>query len=199
MIQLLSPAIDSRIVKSTIDPRSAMIWSIVEARQANRALIVVAGATELDDTETIARGFCQASQEAGKRTGYLALRSGRFLAHTGAEPNELALPERESARQSLDAALPGWRSTYDVIIVDVPQLTMSAVGAHIASIADGVVIALFPERRVKPVDNELKMLLSQLGTSIIGVVRTSRLAQGASGKTSRSLSVRSRLFPMRQQ
>jgi hypothetical protein len=198
MIQLLSPDIDSGLIESSINPRLATIWAIVEARVPNRAVIVVASATEFDDTETIARGFCQASQEAGKRTGYLALRSGRFMAHTSNEPGELVLPVRESARQSLDAALPGWRSAYDIIVVDVPELTTSTLGAHIASIADGVVVALYPDRRVKPADSELKMLLSQLGTSIIGVVRTSRPKDIPKPKLSKAEYVRSRLPSIRR-
>jgi Mrp family chromosome partitioning ATPase len=115
------------------------------------------------------------------------------MAYPSTEPGELVLPARDSARQSLDAALPGWRSAYEIIVVDVPELTTSPLGAHIASIADGVIIALYPDRRVKPADGELTMLLSQLGTSIFGVVRTARQKNKATRKKSKVQHVRSRV------
>ena len=130
----------------------AAIWSIIESRKTFPAVIVVTSATDADDTTTIARGLAAAAQQAGQRTGYLALGD-----NSAAEPHryaELAIAARTPQREAFDAALPGWLSRFEVIIVNAPTLRSQPGGAHIARIADGVVIGLCKARKVIDADRE---------------------------------------------
>ncbi len=156
----------------------ATTWEILEVRQRSAATIVVTSATLVDDTEKVARGLCEASHDAGKRTVYVRL-GGPWLFESARTTTygELALSEQESSRHFLEETFPRWRADHDVIIFDLPALTSTDAGAHIVRIADGVVIALHSERRVRSEDENLSVLLSQLGATITGVVRTSKRVQ----------------------
>lgn len=185
---------------SNID-RLATIWAIVEARQTFPALIVVASATAMDDTQPVARGLCLASQDAGKRTGFLYLGAGirRKPAGESLTYDELSISGRLSQRENFDALLTRWRSSYDVIIVEIPQLASCGLGAHVARLSDGIVVALFPDRQVTKTDRELTTLFAQLGTSLIGVVKTAAPVGKADLPPAKSRSWGSFFFPVRQQ
>jgi Mrp family chromosome partitioning ATPase len=181
--------------------RLATIWAIVEARQTFPALILVASATAIDDTQPVARGLGLASQDAGKRTGFLYLGAGIRRKALG-EPlgyDELSISGRQSQRENFDALLGGWRRNYDVIIIEIPQLASCGLGAHVARLSDGIVVALFPDRQVTKADRELTTLFSQLGASVIGVVKTAVPAGNSDLNQAKNRSFGSLFFPVRQQ
>jgi hypothetical protein len=158
-------------------PPLATTWEILEVRQSNAATLVVTSATPFDDTEKVARGLCEASHDAGKRTVYVRLGGALLFEKTQSTTyGELALSERETSRHFLEDTLPQWQADHDVIIFDLPALASTDAGAHIVRIADGVVVALQSDRRVKSEDENLTVLLAQLGATITGVVRTSKRA-----------------------
>jgi Mrp family chromosome partitioning ATPase len=174
-------------------------WSIIEARPSLPALIAVASATKAEETEPIARGLARVAQEAGQRTGYLYLGSAkRIVREHGYAYTDLALSGRPTLRENFDRQLDSWRAHYDVIIVELPLLASCSLGAHVARLAEGVVIALTPGRKVAAADRELTALLGQLSASIIGVVKTGTVPSGATPLPARSKSLTSRFFPVRQ-
>jgi Mrp family chromosome partitioning ATPase len=163
-------------------------------------LIAVASATETDNTEPVARGLARVSRDAGQRTGYLYLGPRRPpVAEQKVAYTHLSLMNRPSLRESFDASLESWRDSFDVIIIEVPQLTLNQLGAHVARLAEGVVIALYPGRKVEPADRELTSLLAQLSATIIGVVKTSATTSTTTPSPVASKSLTSRFFPARLQ
>jgi len=156
------------------------------------AMILVTSATPDDDAIGVAQGLVNASKNAGHCTGFLAL-GGAFDAHAPAA--SLALPD-ESSCAGFDELLHTWRATYDVIIVEIPQLLTHNLGAHVARTADGVIVAVRTNRSVQLADRELSALLKQLGAALLGVVATPPVVIGIVGDAlTRSLRAR-RSFPV---
>lgn len=197
MKMLANPA-DLTQVEAHVSPL-ATVWAIIEARQTFPALIAVASATDMEDTEPVARGLAHASHESGKRTGYLYLGRARRPAREQAhEYTDFSFDAHRTQRQSFDSSSSAWHATYEVIIVEVPQLASCTLGAHVARVADGIVVAVHPGRKVMPADRELRVLFNQLHSSIIGVVKTGAVSPVATSLALRG-SLSSLFFPVRQQ
>ncbi len=159
-----------RKTQPTPNDRLATIWAIVEARSTLPAMIVIASATDDDDTTSIARGLADVAGNAGQTTGYLRINAGG-RPNTGPAPyTELSISPRGSSREAFDEALTTWRSIYDVIVVDVTNLGSEPLGAHAARVADGVVVAICSQRRAVAADGELSTLLAELQAVVIGAV-----------------------------
>jgi len=180
---------------STRKCRLANIWAIVEAREVSSSMIVIASATTTDDTPAVARGLAEAAHAAGRRTGYLQLAKETQVGAQRAQYAHLSITDRMSEREGFDAALAGWRAMYDVIIVDAADLQNRLLGAHVARVADGVVIGVCAQRRVMTADRELATLLSLLNASVIGAVMTPSPEKAATVQVSLD---RARLKPAAQ-
>jgi hypothetical protein len=176
------------------------VWAIVEARQTFPAVIVVASATAKDDTEPVARGLSDVSEEAGKRTAYLYLGQGsrRNPASDSHRYAELSISGPQSQRESFDARFDAWRTMYDVIIIELPRLASCELGAHAARLSDGIVVALYPNREACKEDRELTRLFGQLKASLIGVVRTRAAVGSAETPRSKRSLINSFFFPIKQ-
>lgn len=157
--------------------RLATIWAIVEARKSFPAMIVVAGATAADDTATIACGLAEAANAAGKGAGLLRLASEVTGGLASGAYAQLSIDSRGSEREAFDKALAVWQTQFDVVIVDVADALLGALGAHVVSVSDGVVLGLCAQRRVLPADRELAGVLAQLRSEVIGVVLTAPMAK----------------------
>jgi hypothetical protein len=168
---------ESLVVSEDHINRFATIWAIVEARKKFPAMIVVTGATLADDTRSIARGLTEVAQGAGQRAGYLQLGADGRGTVASSSYAVLSVATRGSQRESFDAAVALWRSMYDIVVVDAAVLGASALGAHAARTADGVVIGVCDQRRVVPADRALARLLGELAASIIGAVMTAPISK----------------------
>jgi hypothetical protein len=153
-----------------VSDRLATLWTIVEARRTFPVLIVVASASDTDDTTSIARGLAQVAHESGWRTGYLRLNPGAQPIPTINGYSELRVAERGSPREAFDAAITDWRRGFDVLVVDVTDVRSQFLAAHVARIADGVVVAVCAGRRVLAADHEFASLLKEISASMLGVV-----------------------------
>ena len=149
-------------------------------------MIVIAGATQADDTRSISRGLAEAAQGVGQRVGYLKLGSDGSGDIPSASYASLSVANRGSARESFDSALASWRTMYDIVVVDAGVLGKTSLGAHAARIADGVVIGVYEKRPVVPADREMARLLNELGASIIGAVTTGSISRADAVRQSRS-------------
>lgn len=172
--------------------RLATIWAIVEARKALPAMIVVAGATAADDTRTIARGLAESAYDAGQSAGLLQLTKEKPSLLEPTSYTHLSIAPGGSEREAFDAALAGWRTHYDVVIVDIGDVRGGGLQAHVIRVADGIVLGVCADRRVVAADRELAGLLTQLGSEVMGVVLT---APPARPSLPRPSSGRSRLAP----
>jgi hypothetical protein len=177
----------------------ATIWTIIEAKLELPAIIAVASATAIDDTETIARGLSHAAHDAGLNTAHINM--GRANTIGDLEPYaNLSLAGSAWRRDKFDSALSEWKMTFDVIIFEVPQLLTCPLGSHVARLSNGIVLALHPNRKVTPADRELKALTIQLGASILGVVKTVAAPQPvAVGQVQQRRSLGALFRPIRQQ
>jgi hypothetical protein len=162
---------------STQSDRLATIWAIVEARKTFPAMIVVAAATAADDTGAIACGLAEAANAAGKGAGLLRLTKETRGGFASGAYAQLSIDSRGSERDAFDKALEVWRTQFDVVIVDIADARLGALGAHVVSVADGVVVGLCAQRRVVAADRELAALLTQLQSSVIGVVLCAPMAK----------------------
>lgn len=147
----------------------ASIWSIIEVSRSMPAVILAASATLDDDVTGVARGLVKASKGAGHHTGYLALGEG-----LAPKALSLVLPPGSTCA-GYDDLLREWRETYEVIIVEIPQLLANELGAHIARTADGVIVVVREQRPIQDADRELSKLLKRLGAQLIGAVATARV------------------------
>ncbi len=180
--------------------RFALIWTIVEAGQEMPKLLVVASASASDDTERLARGIARAAHDAGQSAAYLYLGTEpRKSRESTSAYAELTLPVAESARASFDAAIKAWREAHDVIIVELPALAGCGLGAHVARLSDGVVVAVCPTRKVIAADGELKALLLKLRALIIGVVKTAPASPAALPARTHDRALSPLASPVRQQ
>jgi hypothetical protein len=164
--------------------RLATIWAIVEAHKSFPALIVVAGATAADDTDAIACGLAQAANAAGKNAGLLRLTNELRGGLASGSYAQLSIDSRGSEREAFDKALAVWRTQFDVVIVDIADIRLRALGAHVVSVADGIVLGLCSQRRVLPADRELAALLAQLRSEVLGVVLTAPVAKTSPARRS---------------
>jgi hypothetical protein len=165
--------------------RLATIWSIIEGRKTFPAMIVVTSATRAEDTESIARGLAQAAHSVGLRTGHLRLAAGDGESGVPAHYAELSIASRGSRREAFDAALAEWLTMYDVVIIDAGILGFDGLGAHVARVGHGVIVAVCDRRRAVSADRNLVRLLSDLQTPIIGVVMTARRGKAPNIRLSR--------------
>jgi hypothetical protein len=142
----------------------ASIWSIIEASRSMPVVILAASATADDDVACVAQGLVKASKDAGRHTGYLALGGG-----LAPKALSLVLPPGSSCA-AYDDLLREWRETYEVIIVELPQVLTNELGPHIARTADGVIVVVRDKRLIQHADRELSKLLKRLGAQLIGAV-----------------------------
>jgi hypothetical protein len=155
-------------------------WAAVETVKKAQRLIVVASAAESDDTERAARGLALAAAGAGRQTAYVYLGRGtRKQRSRAADYAELSLNTLLDGPVALQFGLASWFTTYDVVVAELPMLLSCALGAHIAGVADGIIVAASPNRKVTLGDRELKALFSRLQCQIVGLIATAPVGSGA--------------------
>lgn len=158
--------------RNAVDPQLSIVWAILEARRSLPAMVVVASATEFDGSRAVARGLAAVAYGSGRRTAYLDLGIG---SEQVAVPNYVTVlaPPDHSEGGDFSAAVTAWRSSFDVVIVNVPALLSTRYGAQLARIADAVVIAVCEGRRITTIDRDLSAVFGELSAKVLGIVRTS--------------------------
>jgi hypothetical protein len=186
----------------------ATIWTVIEARQRFPVLLTVAGATDKDDTTAVARGLVTAAEEAGKRVRHLLLPSGGNSlteldrSSSDGAPNVMvnatSAVDRRLDRERLASSLSDWQTRFDVIIAELPRTLTCRFGAYVMQTSDGAIVALNAGRLVSKTDRNLVALFAQLGTPVLGVVKTGVPTSAPEFAPSERQVPRSVFFPLRQ-
>jgi Mrp family chromosome partitioning ATPase len=152
----------------------------VEAQVALPAVLVVSAAKRHDGATFVACGLARAFAEAGKNT----LLIDANTVHPGvARELDVQIP-RLSVTSLVTPAdggtfgeaslkvLEEMRSRFSVTIIDAAALPSSSTALQLAHAADGLLLAVRLGRRADQADSELKRLLGEQTTRLLGVVPT---------------------------
>jgi Mrp family chromosome partitioning ATPase len=149
----------------------------VEGRLTLPAMIVVSAALSHEGTTYVAQGLARAFAEAGRRTLLLDTSGGdrssphRRIDGAGANLVLAAFDAHERARIVAELRAEG-RAQYAAIVVDAPPIPESGLALELAETADGVLLAVRLGRRPEAADIELRRLLGEISTRVLGVVPT---------------------------
>ena len=141
---------------------------LVEVEIGQRAVLLVASATERDGAGFIARDLADALAASGKRVGLFdtgATEVGSVRTGSVANLDEAAFA---TALQSFDSDSSG----HDMLIVLAPAFMSNARALSIASHAQGILFAVRSGRSITPEDRQMAPFLERLEIKKLGVVMT---------------------------
>jgi Mrp family chromosome partitioning ATPase len=157
------------------------------------SVIAVTAASNDDGGTCVACGLARAFAQTGRRTLIVDANPGKrtvgselgipeppvsrqaTVRETGFLNLSLAaLPRRESADAAFDVGrfVSEMRSEYTITIIDAAPIATSSLSIEVAQAADTVLLAVRLGRRLRKADHDLRKLLADLNTNVLGVVPT---------------------------
>jgi hypothetical protein len=165
--------------KSETSQRLSKAVAVASSRLTLPAAILVAGATNEDNTERVAVELAGQFLEAAYRVGYVALGTSRKkmqVPETVMMLNSSGFSQNPSAGD-FEARMQKWRASVDVVIIDAPSFQADPMALRFGPFVDGVIVALRAGRAVRPEDGELAEVLRSLRAVLLGVVTTQQQKQ----------------------